>query len=235
MKRMLIAAALAVAATSQSFAADLPPANSPPPRAPATYVPTTAPVYNWGGIYLGINGGGAFGTSAWSTAVTNRSSGDFSTDGFLVGGTVGANFQAGAFVFGVEGDLDWSTVKGTGPDSCDCQTKDSWLGTARGRLGIAADRVLFYGTGGAAFGDVQAVSTLGGSTESTTKVGWTAGAGVEVALGRYWTARAEYLYVDLGNGSCTTAANCNGLTDVSVKFTENVVRLGVDFKFGGER
>src|SRR5208282_2667724 len=195
MKRILMAGAfLALAAGTQAMAADLPPPSAPPPRAPAMYVPTTAPVYNWGGLYVGINGGYGFGNSTWST--TGLTTGNFSTDGFLVGGTIGANYQVSEFVFGVEADLDWTNITGsTSSTVCtSCQTSNDWLGTARGRLGFAADRVLFYGTGGAAFGNVQAtVPPPGGGTDTSTEIGWTAGGGVEVAFAQNWTAKVEYL------------------------------------------
>src|SRR5579863_7178900 len=99
MKRILMAGALAFAAAGQVFAADLP-RPGPAPQAPAAYIPTVAPVYNWGGIYLGLNGGYGFGSSKWSGAGLNTQS--FNTSGGVVGGTLGANFQSDAFVFGLE-------------------------------------------------------------------------------------------------------------------------------------
>lgn len=242
MRRALIAGTLALAAAGQAVAADLPQAAAPPPRAPATYVPTTAPAYNWGGAYIGINGGGGIGSSNW-TGATADSTGSFNTDGFLAGGTIGANFQASQFVFGVEGDLDYSTFKGSTSSptthgfcgGVTCQTANDWLGTMRARVGYAADRFLIFGTGGAAFGNIEAGLSPPTSYDTTNKVGWTAGAGVEVAFTENWTARAEYLFVDLGSGTCaTTASNCgHAAAGSSVSFTENLVRLGVNYKFGG--
>lgn len=229
MKRMLMAAALALAAGGQALAADLPQAPPPPPpRAPAAYIPAP-PVYNWGGVYVGVNGGYGFGNSTWSNAF--GSTGSFSTNGGFAGGTLGANFQASQFVFGVEGDVDWTDLKGTSSSlvcTSYCQTANNWLGTLRGRLGFAADRILFYGTGGAAFGDVKATTPF--ASNSSTEVGWTAGAGVEFALSQNWTAKAEYLYVDLSKGSCTTACGSPAST-VGVSFTESLVRAGVNYKF----
>ena len=85
-----------------------------------------------------------------------------------------------------------------------CEPRSTWLATVRGRAGWAWDRVLFYGTGGAAFGNVQA-GGIGGPFDSATQTGWTAGAGVEWAFLPNWTAKVEYLYVDLGNLGCTAA------------------------------
>jgi outer membrane immunogenic protein len=140
------------------------------------YVPTVVPVYNWGGI----NGGYAFGKSDWTGAAV--SSGDFDTSGFIVGGALGFNYQIGALVLGAETDLDYTGIKGTAPSTfcVSCQTSNSWLGTTRARVGFAADRVLFYGTGGAAYGNVQAAPH--GVSNSSTQAGWTGGVGVETAF-----------------------------------------------------
>ncbi len=107
-------------------------------------------------------------------------------------------------VWGVEGDGDWSNIKGSTTSTLcplGCSTSNTWLATARGRLGYAADRWMPYITGGAAFGDIRA-STPSFSGTSTNKTGWTIGGGVEVALVGNWTAKAEYLYVDLGDTNC---------------------------------
>ena len=239
MKRILIAGALALAAGGQALAADLPqPMPPPPPRAPATYVPTTAPVYNWGGFYLGVNGGYGFGKSDWSPTGA-PSIGAFNTSGFLVGGTLGANYQMGAFVLGVEGDIDWANLNGNVSDAycttnllANCETKSNWLGTARARVGYAFDRVLFYGTGGAAFGNIQA-GPNGGTLSSATEYGWTAGAGIEAAFAQNWTAKIEYLYVDFGNATCTGACGVAAGVGIptTVSLTESLVRAGINYKF----
>ncbi len=102
MKRFLIVGAVAFVAAGQALAADLPPPMAPPPRAPAAYVPAPVPFYNWGGIYVGINGGYGFGSTANSTAgvagnalvptgTYTLSGKNFS--GGLAGGTVGFNYQ----------------------------------------------------------------------------------------------------------------------------------------------
>jgi len=252
MKRILVTAILSIAAVVPAVAADLP--QPLPPQAPVAYVPTVAPVYNWGGIYVGINGGYGFGTSSWSDPANAAasSSGDFSTNGGLVGGTLGVNFQTDAFVFGLETDIDWQSLDGTGNSAfCNsvalsavvgaaaglsCQTESDWLGTVRARVGYAADRVLFYGTAGGAYGNVQ-VGLSNQSLQSNTEFGWTAGAGVEWAFADSWTAKVEYLYVDLGNSTCNVTGSCgfDSATGTpasdSIKFTESVVRAGINFKF----
>jgi iron complex outermembrane recepter protein len=199
---------------------------------------------DWTGFYLGINGGYSFGGSAWADSVTGGASGNFQTSGFLFGGTLGANYQTGAFVFGIEADGDLADPSGVGTFTASslcaggCGTKGGWLATVRGRAGYAFDRILVYGTGGAAFGNVQAGFSTH-AVSSATEAGWVAGAGAEVAFAPKWTAKVEYLFVDLANGSCTTAcaiANPGGvplIPNIAVKFNESVVRAGVNYKFPG--
>ena len=125
--------------------------------------------------------------------------------GGQVGGTVGYNKQLGNVVFGVEGDIDWSGLNGTSTTAgCPggCSTSDTWLSTVRGRVGYSIDRFMPYVTGGLAVGDIRAAAP-GFAGGSTTNAGWTLGAGLEVALPGNWTAKAEYLRVDLGSFNCT--------------------------------
>jgi outer membrane immunogenic protein len=237
MKRMLIVGALALAAGGQMFsagalfAADLP-YPRPLPQAPVAYFPPP-PAYSWTGFYIGINGGGGFGNSNFLDPVLGNS-GSFNISGGLIGGTVGANYQFGQFVLGIEGDGDWQNFDGTtGNGSCafvGCETKSNWLATVRGRAGYAWDRVLFYGTGGAAFANVQAAAGVF-PFQSSTQTGWTAGLGVEYAFAPNWSAKVEYLYVGLPNAPCGFGS-C-GSTTTTVSLNESVIRGGVNFKFGG--
>jgi iron complex outermembrane recepter protein len=218
--------------------------------APVSWAPPTA--VNWTGVYVGVNGGFTFGGSDWTDSVTGGSSDTFSTTGFVFGGTVGANYQAGSWVVGVEADGDladsngfgtFTTTSSTGLCAGGCITNNSWLATVRGRAGYAFDRFLVYGTGGAALGNIQAHFSNDPVTTSNV-TGWTAGGGVEYALGWGWSAKAEYLFVDLGNGSCTTDCTIQtvGTTsalgppiipNVAIKFNESIVRAGINYKFGG--
>jgi outer membrane immunogenic protein len=220
MKRLCFALIGLMALAGSAAAADLPrPAPAPYFKAPV-YVP-----YNWTGFYIGINGGGAFGTSNWD------SNGSRNISGGLVGGTIGYNYQWGQAVFGVEGDIDWASISGTSSNAAcpfGCKTSDSWLSTVRGRIGYAADRFMPFVTGGAAFGDIRA-STPGFATQSTTNAGWTLGGGIEGAITQNWTAKVEYLYVDLGNFNC--GLNCGvGVTN-NVSFKSNILRAGLNYKF----
>ena len=225
MTRILFAAAFALAAGGPALAADL------PMPVPPAYMPAV-PFYNWTGFYIGVNGGGAFGSSNW-TDPTLAATGNFSVNGFLIGGTLGANYQMGSWVFGVEGDGDWanldSTTFNTSCGGVGCETSSDFLATIRGRVGYAFDRLLVYGTAGAAFANVQAAAGVL-PFMSSTEAGWTAGVGLEYAVTPNWSAKVEYLFVDLGNASCG-AGNCGGST-TTVSLNENVVRGGINYKFG---
>jgi outer membrane immunogenic protein len=219
MKRRLIAGAFALTVGGQAFAADLPLPMAP--KAPAEYVPTTAPAYNWSGIYLGINGGYATTLSAFGDPPVFQGTGPFSMDGVQIGGTIGANYQWGRFVLGIEGDGDWATQHGT-------TGRSDWIATVRARAGYTLDHFLLYATGGAAAANRQLA--VGGNypLTSATLIGWTAGAGVEGALSRNWTAKAEFLYVDLGNQFCPVAS-C--VAAINVPLTEYLFRAGINYKF----
>jgi outer membrane immunogenic protein len=223
MKRVVLAAISALAVISSlgsANAADIARRQQAMPVKAPLYAP-----YNWTGFYVGINGGGGWGRSNWDALGT----GNFNVSGGMVGGTLGYNWQTGPVVFGLETDLDWSNVRGSTSTACatGCETKNTYLGTARGRIGYAFDRVLAYATGGLAYGDIKA-SRGGFGQDSTTKAGWTLGGGMEVALVGPWSVKAEYLYADLGKLSCS-AASCGVPTDV--KFNENIVRAGVNYRF----
>lgn len=217
MKKFLLAGvgllALGVASAS---AADLP--RSMPAKAPA-YIPP--PLYNWTGFYIGINGGGGFGSSDFSGTF---STGSFDTSGGLVGGTVGYNWQMNQIVLGLEGDIDWSNLRGSAAcGGTSCEMRNDWLATIRGRVGYAGwDRFMPYVTGGAAFGNIKTtIAGVGNSSE--TKTGWTLGGGIEAAIAGPWTAKVEYLYVDLGSGGSIAGSDAS--------FHTNIVRAGVNYRF----
>lgn len=225
MTRKLLAAfagLLALGMATPSSAADLP---RPAYKAQPYYV---AP-FSWSGFYVGINGGYGWGTSDWSSAVT---SGSPKPKGGLVGGTLGYNLQTGVWVWGLEADLDYSWIKGsaTGTGACagvGCETRNTYLATGRGRIGYAWDRWLPYVTGGAAYGGIKMTPNTG-LTETKSRLGWTLGGGVEYAFMGAWSVKAEYLYVDLGKATCS-AGTCG--VDTDVKFKENIVRAGLNYRF----
>ena len=220
MNRILPAIAVLALTATGAVAADL-------PRSMPTKAPAMIPAYNWTGFYLGINGGYGWGKSDWTAFGT-----DADPAGGLVGGTIGYNWQTpgSPWVFGLEGDIDWSGIKGSFTNALcptGCETRNNWLGTARGRIGYAFDRVMPYLTGGLAVGDIEAnQSTFAGVHD--TQVGWTVGGGVEAAIAGNWTAKVEYLYVDLGDIDCA-AGSCSLPTNVD--FKTNVVRAGLNLRF----
>jgi outer membrane immunogenic protein len=214
---LTLAALLAMPLAAQG--ADLP---HPSYKAPAYVAPMFA---NWNGFYVGINGGYGFGKSDWDIPAVSPE-----PKGAVAGGTVGYNLQTGIWVWGIEGDFDWSGIKGS--EDCGagtCETSNSWLGTARLRLGYAGwNNWLPYITGGAAFGNVKADNSLTGNANET-RIGWTAGAGLEYAMLGHWSVKAEYLYADLGEFDCT-ACNAAGASD-NVTFKTHLLRAGINYRF----
>jgi outer membrane immunogenic protein len=225
MKRVLIACGVLAVSLATANAADLPRRGVAMPAQAPAFAPIA---YNWTGGYVGLNAGWGWGNSSW----VNRtgSTGDFNVDGGLVGGTLGYNFQSGQTVFGVETDLAWTGLEGTTRAVCPggCTTSNNWLGTTRGRLGIAMDRWMPFVSGGAAYGDVEA--NLRATTQSENRLGWTLGAGMEFALAGNWTAKGEYLYVDLGEMNCNVAA-CGGAGNTKVDFNSHILRAGLNYRF----
>jgi outer membrane immunogenic protein len=218
-----IAALVVLAASFSAQAADIPRPVYKGIR------PVTVAYYNWTGFYMGINGGYGFGTSNWDAPPLS-----LSPKGGLYGVTLGYNYQIGSWVWGVEGDYDWSSVKESA--ACygvfTCETSNTYLATIRGRLGYAFDRWLPYLTGGGAYGDIKASTTnplFGGS--SSSKFGWTFGGGLEYAFLGNWSAKIEYLYVDLGTFDC--GMSCGPALTDNVSFKENIVRAGLNYKFSG--
>ena len=153
----------------------------------------------------------------------------------MAGVTLGYNLQTGVWVWGIEGDVDYAWIKGNAVNTVGtgcvggggCDIKNTFFATGRGRIGYAWDRFLPYFTGGAAFGNSK-ISAPVGASNTKTNVGWTVGAGVEYAFLGNWSAKGEYLYADLGNGTCD-ASVCGVTVDYKSKI--NVVRAGVNYRF----
>jgi|SRR4051812_7012074 outer membrane immunogenic protein len=203
-KAIAIAGLAVVGMIGAAHAADLS-GISRPYAAPA---PAYA-AYNWMGPYIGANVGYQWGNVTHSGTQPS---------GAAAGGQIGYNWQNGQLVFGVETDMQWSNAD----DVVGVQKfSNSWFGTARGRVGYAMNNVLAYGTGGLAYGNLE-LSTAGLS-ESKAHIGWTLGVGAEVGLTPNWTARVEYLYFDLSEGSYFTGTS-HGLES-------SLMRAGVNYKF----
>src|SRR6478736_5149800 len=216
----VVSCALAFAVSAPSFAADMPGGRYRGPADVASY-------FAWNGIYAGLNAGYGWGQADWAGGPT---SGTTSPAGGLFGATLGFNAQYGNFVFGLEGDGsgNWmrdSNSSGTGICAVPgCAIQTSWFATARGRIGYAFDRALFYVTAGGAFGDVQ--MSAGALTATADRAGWTVGTGIEYAILGPWSAKVEYLYADLGSSSCG-AATCG--IDTTVSFKTSIIRFGVNY------
>lgn len=212
MRRLGMALALACVAGAAS-AADVAVKGSGPAY--------TAP-YNWTGFYAGLNAGYGWANVSDTTSSTNL-------NGVIGGGQIGYNWQNGNLLLGLEADVQGSGQKNsTTVGAFTVDRKLPWFATARGRIGYAAGPWLFYGTGGAAWGNYKLSVTSAGVTASddATKAAWTAGAGVEWMFAPKWSAKLEYLYVDTGSTSVTLfGSTFNG------RVKDNIVRIGANYHF----
>jgi outer membrane immunogenic protein len=182
------------------------------------------------------------------------------TSGAVAGGQVGYNRQFGFWLAGIETDLSWTDLDSAATLASTIQTnrvftadaKLDWFGTLRGRIGVLpSERLLLYATGGLAYGHAQLSTNLttfngaavicvipggannceAGST-SALMLGWTVGGGAEWAFARRWSAKAEYLYYDLGTLShAMTDPNFPYVFDASADVKGSIARAGVNFKF----
>jgi outer membrane immunogenic protein len=235
MRHHLIAllAATALAGVSvQASAADL------PARMP-TKAPAYVPMYNWTGFYLGGHIGGIWSRTDLSdpTGLGFAAPGSSFSDngsGFLGGVQGGYNWQAGNWVFGIQGDASWTGLSATTTTplapAVSLNDKVDWLATATGRLGYAWNNVLLYGKGGAAWVHNN-YSASGGVVASggSTRTGWTAGGGLEYGFARNWTGFVEYDYIGLGSNTVTLS----GAVPVGVKQNLSLVKAGLNYRFGG--
>ncbi len=179
-------------------------------RSDAVLSPAAANVYNWAGVYAGLNLGYGWGK------ITNTGA---NPDGLLGGGQLGVNWQNGQFVYGVEGDLQASGADDT---FAGYKFTNPWFGTVRGRAGYAFNNILLYGTLGLAFGDLR--GEFGGAAETHTMAGWAGGVGGEVGLARNWSVKAEYLYMDLADRSFAITGMDNG-------YRSSMFRFGFNYHF----
>jgi outer membrane immunogenic protein len=268
-KKVLAGVALAALTTGSAMAADLavkaPIFKAPPPVVVYNWTGCYIGV-NGGGAWqrrawqrrdnslsiVNDPGNGFFNPQA-IPGVNASGSGSLNSDGFTGGAQVGCNFQSANVVWGVETDFNslrqgaafggrfLYTTSGT-PYFLNVSEDKSWLYTLRGRVGLAADRALFYVTGGLAAAKYRFTQSFADfDTESVsvskTKAGWTVGAGVEAAVFDNWTVKAEYLFARLsgdtvvgrlvatGGGAATFT---NSLSNIDL----HVVRVGLNYRFG---
>ena len=216
--------------------------------------PPPPPMFNWTGFYAGVNIGGSWGHQDVSlvTAGGTLTNGN-NVNGVIGGAQIGYNWQGygSPWVFGVEADIQGSGQRSTGsffipgggvllvipPTTIAYEDKLDWFGTVRGRIGYAmgGGRFLPYITGGFAYGEGNlngsgsAVGTPVAFNVSKTYTGWTLGAGAEWAFWDRWSAKAEYLYIDFGNGP--TVALTPAFTLTTGRLTDNIGRFGVNYRF----
>lgn len=245
MKKFAYAASTMFAALALASAA-----NAADMTAPATY--------DWTGFYVGANAGVSWNNSsldqnvfiggARANDLRNTIDGDQAA--FTAGGILGYNYQIDQVVLGVEADFNYLgfsdsnkndilvlTAPAAPADSYSRTSFDAnWFGTIRARLGFAVDNVLIYGTGGAAYGHMQADGKLvlgddvwKGSTE-TTNWGWTVGAGAEYGIDK-WSLGLEYLYVDLGDAQWDSNVIGDAKFKGNVDYAFSTVRATVKYRF----
>lgn len=222
----LLAGVAVIGFASSSYAADL------IVEAPAV-VPGVVDVSgNWDGAYVGL-----FAGYGWATADHNSGSPpafpdgyDIDAAGWLLGGTVGANFTVGSgLVAGVVADAAWSDIEGSlvtgGAPGTITQSID-WIATLRGKVGFDGGAFMPYLTAGLAIAGATRYSSGPDVSDTQTHVGWAAGAGVEFAATEDVSINLEYLYTDLGEKEYDT-----GGVPPTVALTAHQVRVGVNWHF----
>jgi outer membrane immunogenic protein len=229
----------------------LPTKKGPPPA------PVVAPVYNWTGFYLGVNAGGAWGSTSIVDPVVGPPLGiprsqTIDASSFIAGGQAGYNYQFNNnFVIGGELELDGMDLDGSktvpfgfrGTDRDHRKVDADWLGTAGLRAGYAVDRLLFFVKGGGAVTDFSyrdettnaaGTTVFNDATDDATRWGWMIGGGVEWAFAANWTAKAEYDYIGFGRQNQTLNSVGGSIptsVPLSISDSISVAKLGVNYKF----
>lgn len=198
-------------------------------------------VYNWTGFYVGINAGYGWGRSGWTDDPSLGASdlGAHTIKGGIVGGQIGFNWQVGAWVVGLEADIDWANLKGSHVDQFlfDLNTKMTSVGILSGRVGYAMNQTLLYLKGGAAWAQFKYddFTTLGGplnGVSSSTRWGWTIGGGLEHGFAPNWSAKIEYNYLDFGTERLAFSGGAGGAFVQDISERVHLLKLGVNYRFG---
>jgi|DewCreStandDraft_4_1066084.scaffolds.fasta_scaffold39235_1 outer membrane immunogenic protein len=229
------AAALGGSLSQAASAAELPSAAQPTARVR----PQVATVHDWTGVYVGVNGGWGWGRTTGAfyplLAGFGAGTGNFSIDGAVSGGQAGFNYQIANWILGIEADWNAASIHANNPALFvgNLSTKVTSIGSVRGRLGMAWDRMLVYGTGGWAWGNLK--NQFVGVEESHASSGWAAGGGLEYAIAPNWSAKIEYLHTRLNAkenfvalGFCST-----GVCTIGARV--DAIRVGLNHKFWGGR
>jgi outer membrane immunogenic protein len=218
---------------------------------PLTKAPVmAAPVYNWSGFYIGINGGGASSHecltifSAAGAPVTPNSEGCHDATGALLGGQIGYRWQVTNWVFGVEAQGDWADLKGSNGSLTAIipytnQTKIDAIGLFTGQVGYAWNNVLLYVKGGGAVTDNKYSSFFTATnvvfnSASETRWGAAAGAGIEFEFAPNWSVGVEYDHLFMGKNNVTFPMSAIAVTrsdSISQDVDMGTVRL--NYRFGG--
>ena len=230
----LAALAFPFIAVASAQAADLPNRGYAPPPMAAAYAP---PAFSWTGGYIGLNGGYGWGSLGNIGDITFGE-----PSGFVLGGTLGYNYQINQFVIGVEGDLNWTNVDSTArtialvgapplPATVASTASVNWMGTLRARAGFALDRALIFATAGYAGAsmDLQFVDLTNAvaGKDSGWRNGWAVGGGIEYAFTRNLSAKTEYLYTSFGSRDLFTGTPYVSRAELSM----SMVRAGVNYRF----
>jgi outer membrane immunogenic protein len=235
MKIRVFVACVSAAMASSSHAADL--AGRPRPVTPAPFM-EVAP-HDWGGFYVGAQIGwqserNRFSDIGFGADLGNDTHATTRKDGIVGGLHGGYNYQVGSVVFGIEADAELTSLSYAWRDPTDWgyDQKIRAQGSLRGRLGYAFDRTLVYTTGGLAVANVSTTYCECGSYETfkDTAWGWTAGAGLQHAFDRNWSARIEYRYTDLGSITHVPVSVWTSYRD-SHQLTSHAIRAGVTYAF----
>ena len=218
-----------------------------PARAPVYKAPAAVVAYNWSGFYVGGNAGAAFQRNCWFFSNAAGSAGDegcHSNTAVVAGGQVGANWQTGNIVLGLEASGDWANLKGSNVSLFDPtftnRTKTDAIGLFTGRVGVAWNNALAYVKGGAAVTHnkytafVTAIPALSGEV-TDTRWGWTVGGGFEYGFAPNWSAAVEYDYIDTGSKNedfFAVSAPCGGVpcTD-RISQRIHMATLRVNYRF----
>jgi outer membrane immunogenic protein len=189
--------ALAALVTLPARAADMQPIGQRPIPATSGYIPAQ---FFWTGFYIGAGIGGSWDSATFLDPFTGANTASPTPKGFLFSGISGINYQFSSVVVGAEADFTGTWAKGSAVDAVNntLATQVFWTASITGRVGMAFDRLLIYGKGGAAFDYDRDTATLPNGTSdvgSLYRVGWTVGGGVEYAVTDHWTGRVEYDYL----------------------------------------
>jgi outer membrane immunogenic protein len=215
--------------------------------APYTPAPPPPPLYSWSSCYIGANIGGGWASksandvSGFVTGVVGADLGTHTASGVIGGGQIGCDYQAGIWVFGVQGMFDASGMQGSNTQPLGFAVNNTnipWLTTVTGRVGVtAAPTVLVYAKGGGAWvrDNFSLTALPGGATianANNTPSGWTVGGGLEWAFAGNWSAFAEYNYLDFGTPGVTFTPTAGGPTfPINIKQTINSFMVGINYRF----